>query len=128
MTGPTTVTQPVPFRGRQPQDHLPKKETTPVEERRYTFEWDGQTYNLPPAQTAVGQIPGKRLRDAYMDDNEGQMRLGFAMLEVVDADPGALDALYSMPAPTMLEHIQNWMEVSAGETAATMGESSRSSS
>lgn len=92
----------------------------------YTFEHDGQTYALPPGETAVEKISGRFLRDAYMDGDEGQMRLGFAMLEHVDADEGALDALYSMPAPRMLEVIQEWMTFKPSEEDASLGESSSS--
>ena len=102
--------------------HKPK-----VGDHLYTFTWNDQTYQLPPAETAVNEIPGKVLRDAYMDGDEGQMRLGFAMLELVEA-PGAIEALYEMPAPKMLEHIAAWMETRADDAAATVGESSPSSS
>ena len=86
-----------------------------------------KTFALPPGETAVPKIPGKFLRDAYMDGDEGQMRLGFAMLEAVDADQGALDALYAMPAPEMLEVIQAWMTFKPSEEDASLGESSGSS-
>lgn len=105
-----------------PQDHKPKA----TEDTTYAFEWEGHTFHLPPAETAVSAIPGRQLRDAYMDGEEGQMRLGFSMLENVEADPGALDALYSMPAPAMLDHIAKWMETRSSETGATVGESLRS--
>ena len=93
----------------------------------YTFEHDGTTYRLPPGETAVSKIPGRFLRDAAMDGEEGQMRLGFAMLEHVDADPGAVDALYAMPAPEMLVRIQEWMTFKPSEEDASLGESSGSS-
>jgi len=107
---------------KKPQDHRPKKEA-----RLYTFTADGKTYTLPPAETAVPHMPGRLLRDAYMEGEEGQMRLGFAMLEHVEADPAALDALYSLPAPEMLDHLQKWMEVRSEATSATVPESSSSS-
>ena len=116
---PTSPTTRAP---KQPQDHRPK-----VGDHLYTFTWDDQTYQLPPAETAVNDIPGKVLRDAFMDGEEGQMRLGFAMLELVEA-PGAVEALYEMPAPAMLDHLQAWMETRHNDEAATVGESSRSPS
>jgi hypothetical protein len=107
---------------KEPSDHKAKNGTAPV----YEFDWEGHTYQLPPAETAVPNMPGRLLRDAYMEGEEGQMRLGFAMLEHVDADPAAVAALYDMPAPDMLDHLQDWMKTRAEETAATVGESSRS--
>lgn len=107
---------------KQPQDHKPKQQPNV-----YTFRHNGTTYRLPSGETAVDKIPGKFLRDAYMDGDEGQMRLGFAMLENIDADPAALEALYSMPAPQMLEHLQGWMSFKPSEEDASLGESSGSS-
>lgn len=104
-----------------PRDRQPKKE-----ERLYRFTVDGKTWTLPPGEDAVKLIPGRMLRDAYMEGEDGQMRLGFAMLEHVDAEPGAVDALYSLPAPEMLDHLSAWMEVRRNDTAATVPESSSS--
>jgi hypothetical protein len=120
-----TETKPtkIPKTAKKPADRKPKQEDDPA---TYEFDWDGTHYRLPPPDSAVDQIPGKVLRDAYMDGDEGQMRLGFAMLENVAAEPGTVDALYAMPAPTMLEHIQSWMELRAGTAEATVGESLRS--
>jgi len=107
---------------KKPQDHKPKA----ADAATYSFEWNGTTYSLPPAETAVDKVSGKVFRDSVMDGEAGQLRLGFAMLENVEADPAALDALYEMPAPDMLDHIAAWMDVRSDETAATVGESSRS--
>ena len=120
---PTTKASKVPKTVKQPTDHKPRED----EPRNYTFEWDGSAYTLPPPDSAVDKIPGQVLRDAYMEGEEGQMRLGFAMLEHVEADPAALDALYSLPAPEMLDHLQKWMEVRSEATSATVPESSSSS-
>lgn len=105
-----------------PQDHKAKAPAN----GRYRFDWDGQTYELPPPQMAVDRISGKALRDAYLEGQEGQMRLGFLMLENVEAESGAVEALYSMPAPKMLDHIGDWMATRDSETGATVGESLRS--
>ena len=112
----------IPKTAKQPSDHKPKED----EPRNYTFAWDGSTYTLPPPDSAVDLIPGQVLRDAYMEGEEGQMRLGFAMLEHVDAEPGTVEPLYAMPAPQMFTHLQSWMELRAGKTEATVGESLRS--
>jgi len=107
---------------KQPQDRKPKTTTD-----AYTFRHDGKTYRLPPGETAVSKIPGRFVRDAIMDGDEGELRLGFAMLENVDASEGALDALYSMPGPEMMEHVRDWMQFKPSEEDASLGESSSSS-
>lgn len=94
---------------------------------QFTFEHDGQTFSIPSALTKYDQVPGKFVRDAYMDGDEGEMRLGFTLLEMVDAEPGALDALYAKPAPEMLEVFRAWMRFRPSEEDATLGESSASS-
>jgi hypothetical protein len=112
----------VPKGAKRPTDRQPKQDSPAI----YEFEWNDTAYTLPPPDTAVDLIPGKVLRDAYMEGDEGQMRLGFAMLEHVEAEPGTIDALYAMPAPIMLEHIQAWMELRASKDQASVGESLRS--
>lgn len=107
---------------KQPEDHQPKQDT----DGSYTFRHNRKTYRLPPGEDAIPKIPGRFLRNAFMDGEQGEMALAFAMLENVDADPAALDALYEMPAPEMLNHLQAWMNHRADETAATLGESSSS--
>lgn len=107
---------------KQPQDRRPKQDTN-----LYTFRHDRKTYRLPLGETAVEKIPGRYLRNAFMDGEQGEMALAFAMLEAVDADPEALDALYSMPAPDMLEHLNAWMNHKSSDQDVTPGESSSSS-
>jgi hypothetical protein len=109
--------------GKKPQDRRPKAPDAAL----YEFQWEGGTFSLPPADSAVDRISGRQLRDAYMEGEEGQMRLGFAMLDNIDAAE-AIDALYSMPAPTMLDHIAKWMETRTRPDGATVGESLRSPS
>lgn len=106
-----------------PEDHRPKKQAPAL----YSFDANGRTWTLPPGEDAVPLIPGKLLRDAYMDGEAGQMRLGFAMLEHVEAEPGAVEALYGLPAPEMLDHLAKWMEVRSTDDAATVPESLSSS-
>lgn len=111
---------------KKPQDRKPKAVTaTPV--NVYAFTWNGQEFTLPAGETAVDRISGRTLRDAYMDGDEGQMRLAITMLELVDADPAALDALYDMPAKRMLEHIAEWMAMAPVEGEPSLGEPSGSS-
>lgn len=110
----------VPKAAKRPTDHQ-----RPKADELYTFTYQDATYTLPMATDGVAKVSGRQFRDAVMGGEEGQLRLGFAMLEAVDADPAALDALYDMPAPQMLEHISGWME-KAREGEATVGESLRS--
>jgi hypothetical protein len=93
----------------------------------FTFEHDGETYEIPSALTKYGEVPGRLVRDAYMDGDDGEMRLGFTLLEMVDADPAALEALYAKPAPEMLDVFRDWMSFRPSEEDATLGESSASS-
>jgi hypothetical protein len=116
----------IPKNAKRPSDRKTKQAKADDEAATYGFDWNDHHYLLPPPDSAVDLIPGKVLRDAYMDGDEGQMRLGFAMLENVDTEPGTVEALYEMPAPLMLEHIQAWMELRAGTAEATVGESLRS--
>ena len=103
-----------------PQDHKTKQPDV------FTFTHDGKIYTLPPGETAAEKMPGRFLRDAAMDGEEGQMRLAFAMLEAVVADGETLDALYAKPSTEMLEVIGDWMSFKAPE-GASVGESARSS-
>lgn len=93
----------------------------------YTFEVDGETFSLPSAETGAETLPGRFIRDAAMEGQEGQMRLGFALLEATGADPAAIDALYDLPGPQMIDHIQAWMEFKPSRGDASVGESSSSS-
>lgn len=89
---------------RNPQDRKPKASADV-----FTFKSGEGTYTLPPAQSVASQVDGRTMRDAVMGGEEGQLRLAFTMLDALDTEPGTLDALYSMPAPEMLEIVQAWM-------------------
>jgi hypothetical protein len=106
---------------KQPQDRKHKAKSGKL----YTFEVDGTTYTLPPASDAVPKMPGRALRDAYMQGEQGQLKLGFSMLEaVVEPDAPVLDALYDMPAGEMLEHVTAWMNHTVESGDVGLGESS----
>lgn len=108
---------------KQPQDRKHKSD-------RYTFTVQTieggkprrTTYRLPPASDAAGKVSGRFLRDAYMGGDEGEARLAFATLEAAVTDQAALDALYAMPAPDMLDHVKAWMEFKVDEVDASLGE------
>lgn len=109
---------------KQPQDRKPKAGS-----EVYTFRHDGKTYRVPAGPEAFGKardaLPGRFIRDAYMED-DGEMRMGFALFEQV-ADQDALDALYAMPGPEMFDHLRAWMAFKPTEEDASLGESSGSS-
>jgi hypothetical protein len=94
---------------RKPQDRKPKAAEAPEE---FTFEHDGETYTLPPVQSVAPLVGGRVMRDAVMGGEEGQLRLSFFMLEMLELDPEVktLDALYEKPATEMLEIVQSWMK------------------
>ena len=103
---------------KQPQDRRPKANGA------YTFRHAGKTFTLPSAEDV--DLPGRFTRDAIMDGEEGQARLGFALLEKV-ATTEAQDALYDMPTSVMLERIREWLEFKGSPEDASLGESSSSS-
>jgi len=117
---PAKKTTPAP---RQPQDRQKKATTSKVTNRLDTFEFehDGETYELPSPQDSVGKIPGRILRDALMDpESGGELRMSIAALEACDPDEDALDALYSKPAPEMMQIVAEWFQSAQG---AELGES-----
>ena len=90
---------------RKPQDRKSKVEAP----KTFEFEHDGEAYTLPPVESVAASVPGRTMRDAVMDGEEGQLRLAFFMLEKLDGAEDAVDALYSKPAPEMLGLVQKWM-------------------
>lgn len=105
-----------------PQDHKRKGEST-----AYTFTVKGKTYTLPSAQKASEKVPGRFLRDAALNGEEGQIALGFATLEAAGADDEAIEALYDLPTAKTLEHLGAWMQFKASPEDASVGESLGSS-
>lgn len=90
---------------------------------KFTFEHDDKTYELPSALTKYDQVPGELVRDAYMDGDSGEMRLGFTLLEMLDLESGTLEALYAKPAPEMLDIFRDWMRFRPEREDADLGES-----
>lgn len=104
---------------RKPQDRRPKATTA----KPFTFDGaDGTTYELPPPGEAMDLVSGRVLRDAAVGGEEGQMRLGFHLLEALTLPDGALDALYDLPAPESLGIIERWL-LSADKSGATLPQS-----
>jgi hypothetical protein len=83
----------------------------------FVFTIGDATYHLPPVQTAIATLPGKYLRDAYMDGANGDVRLGFAMLENADVDEAIVAAIYDVPGPRMLSIISDWMQYTPANEA-----------
>lgn len=94
---------------------------------QFSFDHDGKTFELPSALTKYAEVPGRLIRDAYMEGDDGEMRLGFTLLEMLDADTGAVDALYEKPAPEMLAIFRDWMNFRPTQEDVSLGESSASS-
>lgn len=92
-----------------PQDRKPKKTGT------FTFKAAGKTYTLPPASKGAEKVPGRVMRDALLDGDEGETRLGFLLLEACGAKQEAIDALYDLPAPAMLKLMGQWMQAGDGK-------------
>lgn len=101
---------------RKPQDHLEKSTGA------FTFDHNGTTYELPAPAAAVGLVSGRVFRDAAIGGQEGQMGLGFHLLEALTLPDGALDALYEKPAPETLAIIEGWL-MSADQSGATLPKS-----
>lgn len=95
-----------PAARKTPQDRKPKTKTPPA----FTFEGlDGKTYELPHPSAAVGNLPGRVLRDAMLGGDGDQVKFGMLCVEAVDADPVSLEALYDLPSPKMLDILGRWM-------------------
>lgn len=103
---------------RAPQDRKPKATEEPTE---FTFEHNGETFTLPPAQTIAHLVTGRMMRDAVMQGEEGQLRMSFFMLEKLEDSDEAINALYEKPGHQMLELVQAWMEFKPKD-GVTLGE------
>lgn len=103
-----------------PQDRRPKAKAVAAEagaEAKFTFEHEGETYELPTGADAAGQVSGKLIRDAIMnDDDVSEMRLAFATLEAANPDEAALGALYEKPYIEMMTILGDWMQIVQGAT------------
>jgi len=103
---------------RKPQDRKPKAAEEPTE---FTFEHNGETFTLPPAQTIADRVTGRMMRDAVMEGEEGQLRLSFFMLEQLEDAEEAINALYEKPGSQMLTLVEAWMKFKP-KNGATLGE------
>lgn len=103
---------------RKPQDRKPKAVEEPTE---FTFEHNGETFTLPPAQTIADRVTGRMMRDAVMEGEEGQLRLSFFMLEQLEDSEEAINALYEKPGSEMLQLVEAWMKFKPKD-GVTLGE------
>jgi hypothetical protein len=98
---------PTPRPPKQPQDHKPKADAP------FMFQGaDGKTYTLPKiTEDAAEQVPFKFTRRLVMnpDDNMAQMASAFALLDVVGANPEAIEALGDLPTKRAVEIAGEWM-------------------
>ena len=100
---------------KKPQDHLGKVEP-------FTFAHEGVQYVLPPPSDSMGRVPGRVLRDAVMGGEDQQAKLNFTILESVDADPAAINALYSKSVVDMSKIMERWLR-SSGPDGENLPES-----
>lgn len=100
-----------------PEDH--KAKPTP-----YKFKAPGMdkydkpitvTHTLPFASKGAEKLTGRDTRDALMNGDVGQLKLGFVMLEACGAKPEAIDALYDLPNTKCLEILGEWMTHGDGD-------------
>ena len=101
---PTTT---VPANAKKPQDRRKKADAV------FTFtDADGQVHKLPKiTEDAAEQVPFRYTRRLVMnpDDQMAQMAQAFALLDVVGADPDAIEALESLPTKDAVEIAGDWM-------------------
>jgi hypothetical protein len=102
---------------RTPQDRKPKAK--PAE---YTFEHEGKTYVIPPPSDALAQVDGRTFRDALMNGEAGELKLGFTCLELVCTDPETLDALYAKSVVDTCQIVGEWFQ-SADLSGASLPQS-----
>lgn len=102
-----TETTPAKRAPRQPQDRKPKKDAV------FTFtDLDGHVHVLPDiTEDAAEKVPFRYTRRLVMnpDDQMAQMAQAFALLDVVGADPSAIEALESLPTKDAVEIAGDWM-------------------
>ena len=100
----------------QPQDHKPAK----GQPFRFT-DADGKAHKLPLVSEGHARLTGRDFRDAALGGDIGQVAYLFKLLEAARPDEAALDALYAMPQPDMLEILEKWGEHGDGD-GASLGE------
>jgi len=103
-----------------PQDHLSRSEP----QGPFTFAVGGKEYQLPDAEEATQiKIPSKIMRAAALGEPLGEMGLMFGSLDCSGADPGTLEALYSLPFDDMASIYHEWVQHKTSLEAASLGES-----
>jgi hypothetical protein len=95
-----------------PQDRKPKKVT------KYTFTTGGKTYSLPLASKGAENVSGRMMRDSLLGGDEGEMKLGFALLEACGADQAVIDVIYDLPVTKCLEILGDWLKLGDGDGAS----------
>lgn len=109
----------IPAGAKAPEDH--RSPAAPGPDPVTFTGTDGRTYTLPPPTDALAMLPGRALRDAIMGGTEAEVRFGFLALETSVTDAEVLDALYDLPAPTMMRVVGRWVR-SVDASGATLGE------
>lgn len=106
----------MPAQPKKPQDRKPKQDAG------HSFTHEGKKYTLPSPVEAVKGLSGRDLRDVLMGGQQGEITLGFRLLEASDADQDTVDALYSKPGPECIEILGRWVQ-SADLNGTTLPES-----
>ena len=97
----------------QPQDRQPKKNAP------YKFIGaDKKSHTLPLASKGAEKVSGRVMRDALMDGDAGELKLGFAMLEACGASEAAVNAVYDLPSAECMEILGEWMSHGDGDGAS----------
>jgi hypothetical protein len=111
----------MPAARRKPADRRPAKTAL------FAFTGaDGKKHTLPLASVGAEKLSGRALRDAFMDGDSGQLKLGFAMLEACGAPQAVIDTLYDLPGPACMEILGDWMNYGDGAGSSVPQSSSSS--
>jgi hypothetical protein len=74
-----------------------------------------KTFTLPFASKGAEKLTGRDTRDALMNGDVGQLKLGFVMLEACGAKREAIEAMYDLPNARCLEILGEWMTHGDGD-------------
>ncbi len=99
---------------KKPQDHKPAA---------HTFRVGRKTYTLPSPVEAVKNMSGRDMREVLMGGQQGELTVGFRLLEASDPGEDLLNALYDLPAPECLAILGEWMRSARDEDGTTLPQS-----
>lgn len=100
---------------KQPADRKPAKGEP------FRFTAGAKSYTLPNVTKGRTALTGRDLRDAALGGELGQLGYLLKALEAAKPSKAALDALYDMSQPDMMDVLSAWGEHGDGD-GATLGE------